>query len=58
MKCQEGVKCESREEEQIRVIARRSELIQKITDVKSGTDLLIEETSKKAREEEKLAILF
>lgn len=42
------------------MIARRSEIIiiQKITEVKSGTDLLIEETSKKAREKEKLAILF
>lgn len=40
--------------------ARRSEItiIQKITKVKSGTDLLVEETNKKAREKEKLAILF
>lgn len=57
MKCQEG---QPREEEQIRVVARRSEItiIHKITEIKSGTDLLIEGTSKKAREKEKLAILF
>lgn len=49
-----------REEEQVRVIARRSEItiIQKITEVKSGKDLLIEETSKKAREKEKISNTF
>lgn len=42
------------------MIARRSDItiIQTITEVKSGTDLLIKGTSKKAREKEKLAIFF